>query len=504
MRDAQNLGDVVAAHDEDSSTVAVVDLRNPEEPVQVTHRDLARMAGGVAAHLAGRGLRPGERVGILALNRVEYLAAYFGAMLAGGVAVPLSIKLPAESLAYIIDDAGLRLAFVDAGRRHLVPPGLDVVDFDDPGPDGFAASVVAQEFAAVEPPDGAEAELLYTSGSSGRPKGVSLTHAGQLWALRTMAATRPAQRHTQILAQPLFHMNGLVTVALALLSADTVILQPAFAAGPYAAAIEHYAVDTVAAVPTMWVRTLREAEAGRADLSSVRTLTLGSAPTSDELIARTRALLPECRVSLSYGTTEAGPAVFGPHPDGLPTPPRALGYPLPGSDLRLVDGPSPDEGVLLMRNPAVMRGYHNLPERTSAVVRDDWYTSGDVMRRDEDGFYTFVGRADDMFVCAGENIYPGEVERLLERNPAVHQAAVVSLPDPERGRIPVAFVVPVDDRPLDAASVKEHALRHGAPHLHPRRVSFRPDLPLAGTNKTDRNALAQLAIELERTHGWSP
>ena len=135
------------------------------------------------------------------------------------------------------------------------------------------------------------------------------------------------------------------------------------------------------------------------------------------LYERIQQALPQVRITHGYGTTEAGPAVFGPHPDGLPTPPLAVGHPIDPSHVRLADGPNPDEGVLLMKNPAVLSGYHNLPEKSAQVLRDGWYYSGDVMRRDAQGFYYFVGRADDMFVCGGENIYPVEVEKLLELHP---------------------------------------------------------------------------------------
>ena len=196
---------------------------------------------------------------------------------------------------------------------------------------------------------------------------------------------------------------------------------------------------------------------------------------------------------LSYGTTEAGPAVFGPHPDGGPQPPMSLGYPLPGSEVRLVGGPSPDEGVLEMRNPAVMPGYSNLPELTEKVLNDGWYHRGDVMRRDTEGFYYFLGRADDMFVCNGENIFPGEVERVLDSHPGVLKACVVAADDEERGQIPIAFVVPRTGIEISEQDLKTHALAHGPAYQHPRVVKLVRELPLAGTNKIDRRSLAQEA-----------
>ncbi|PTN50891.1 AMP-dependent synthetase, partial [Achromobacter xylosoxidans] len=185
------------------------------------------------------------------------------------------------------------------------------------------------------------------------------------------------------------------------------------------------------------------------------------------------------------------------------SPALALGYPLDPAQVRLADGPGPDQGVLLMKNPAVLAGYHNLPEKSAQVLKDGWYYSGDVLRRDADGFYYFVGRADDMFVCSGENIYPVEVEKLLESHPDVRQSCVVPLADEERGHIPVAFVVRRDDSRLHADALKRHALEHGPAYQHPRRIRFVDELPWAGTNKIDRNALLLAARELEAQHAWT-
>lgn len=502
-----NLGDVLTAPPRIADRTAVIDLIG-EIPRRSTYRELDRLAGGVAVHLRERGLQPGDRVGIVSLNRTEYLAGYLGIMRAGMVAVPLSNKLPGHVLDAIVRDAELRLVLVDQERRDQLPGGCAVLDFDDPGPDGFARAVTPAAFPGIDPgPDGV-AQMLYTSGSTGMPKGVPLSHRGQLWALRALM-TEPLDEHdpeTTIIAQPLFHMNGIVVGSAALALGDTIVLQPRFRTDAYVAAIRDHQVSQVSAVPTMWSRAVHEALAGRADLGSVRSVSLGSAPTSAELISATRRLLPTAEVSLSYGTTEAGPSMFGGHPDGLPLPDGSLGYPLPCVQIRL-EGSDPDQGVLHTRTPAVMTGYHGQPERSDQVLDDGWYNTRDIVRRDEDGFYYFLGRADDMFVCAGENIYPGEVEVMLEQHPDIHQAVVVPLPDEDRGQVPVAFVVPRADQRLTAGQVKEFALENAAPHLHPRRVAFRQALPLAGTNKIDRKELAELARRFEHAatdeEGWA-
>lgn len=501
----KNLGDL-ADPGLPAELPAIIDLRQPAAPAHLTHGQADRLAGGVAAWLTARGLEPGARVAIAALNRAEYLIAYFGIMRAGFVAVPINIKQSQENIDYVLRDAGIALAFVDGPRRAAFEAAVPVLDFDDAGPQGFAAQIVPGAFAAVTPAPQDIAQMLYTSGSTGKPKGVPLTHAGQLWALSATAgpAAAAGKQARYLLAQPLFHMNGLFMAKRAFASNSLLVIQPSFDVTAYADALERYRITVLTAVPTMFARLVKDpALLQDRDLSALERVMLGSAPMTVALYERIQQALPQVRITHGYGTTEAGPAVFGPHPAGLPTPPLAVGHPLHPDHVRLADGPGPDEGVLLMKNPAVLAGYHNLPEKSAQVLKDGWYYSGDVMRRDSDGFYYFVGRADDMFVCSGENIYPVEVEKLLESHPDVRQSCVVPVADEERGNIPVAFVVRRGGSTLDADTLKRHALAHGPAYQHPRRIRFVDELPWAGTNKVDRNALLLQARDLEARQAWS-
>jgi acyl-CoA synthetase (AMP-forming)/AMP-acid ligase II len=214
-------------------------------------------------------------------------------------------------------------------------------------------------------------------------------------------------------------------------------------------------------------------------------------------MAALRTALPQAAISNAYGTTEAGPVVFGPHPRGLPQPELSVGYPHPKVALRLVDGDrrDADQGVLEMKCPALMLGYHNRPDVKPPLAADGFYLTGDVFRRDADGFFYFVGRTDDMFVSGGENIYPADVERMLERHPDIAQVAVVPIADEVKWRKPVAFVVLKSGRGLTQDDVKRFALAHAPAYQHPRFVWFVDELPLASTNKLDRAALKRMAEE---------
>jgi len=235
------------------------------------------------------------------------------------------------------------------------------------------------------------------------------------------------------------------------------------------------------------------------DLSAVEAVRMGSAPLTQALIDQAQAVFPKALITNAYGTTEAGPVVFGPHPKGIKQPSLSTGYPHPAAELRLVrdgriiEGADPEGGVLEMKCGAQMTRYHKLPEATAKVTTPDgFYRTGDVFRRDENGFFFFLGRADDMFVCGGENIYPGEVEKMLEKHPGIHQAAVIPVPDELKGHKPIAFVVRADGgAALDEKAVKDFALANAPAYQHPRRVFFVDEMPLAGTNKIDKRVLAK-------------
>jgi acyl-CoA synthetase (AMP-forming)/AMP-acid ligase II len=309
--------------------------------------------------------------------------------------------------------------------------------------------------------------------------------------------TADLERHRYLIAAPLYHMNALALAKLACAAHATVVLLPRFEAKAYVEAIGHYRPTWLTAVPPMIAMMLRERKTlGRADLSSVEFIRMGSAPVSASLMEATHKAFPKAKVTNAYGTTEAGPVVFGPHPKGLKQPDNSVGYKHPKVRLRLVDGKNKKatQGVLEMKCPALMNGYHKRP-KIKPFTKDGFYITGDVLRRDDNGFHYFVGRADDMFVSGGENIYPTDVERMLEKHPDVGQAVVLPVDDDIKGTKPVAFVIPkVGHKPTEKA-IKAYALENAPAYQHPRFVWFVDELPLASTNKVDRNALRKLAQE---------
>lgn len=463
--DRVNLGDLLPARG--PGDVVVTDLRDPAAARTWSPDEFAGTVRGVARALRSGGATRGDRVAILSDNRPEFLAAYLGIMQAGLVAVPVNFRLPRETVGYILADAGVRLVFTDGDRRDFVPAGMPCVGFDTAAgaAEPFADWLDPGAFTAVHPAAGETAKILYTSGSTGRPKGVPLAHDGQLWALGKYRSDTPERT---IVVAPAYHKNGLFFSMCALANGWPITSLPRFDARRYLEAVVRYRCTLLTGIPTMFALMARERDLlATLDVSFVTTITIGSAPLTDALLDTVARIFPNAGITNGYGTTEAGPAVFGPHPDGIPRPPLSLGYPLADIQWRLSGGPNPDAGVLELRTPALMEGYLHLPDVTAARIRGGWYDTGDVMRRDARGFFFFTGRADDMFVCGGENVYPGEVEKLLERCPGVAQAAVLPVDDEIKGAIPIAFVVPVPGGSLTEDAVKALRWRMAPPSATP-------------------------------------
>lgn len=498
MLETNNLGDIWPAAFEPDKP-ALIMVHGPESEAVITYRALKARSHAVARGLVRAGYKRGDRIAILAANVDDYLATYLGTMQAGCISVPVNWKLPPSALHHVLRDSDSLMVFADAERMASVPDGMKTVQFGD----SFEAFLDPGEFKPLAMAQGEVAMFLYTSGSTGNPKGVPLTHAGHGWVTVMRVKGAPdTHSHRALVAAPLYHMNALSSAKAVLYGGGTIIQLPVFTADAYIDAAARHKATWMTSVPTMMALVVQQAERIKArDLSSVKIVRMGSAPATQGLFNQIRALFPGVRITYGYGTTEAGPVVFGPHPEGKPLPDLALGYPisdpvrlrLEGDAANNIGAGQPHEGELLMACPALMPGYHKLAAKTAEVMTaDGLYRTGDVMRRDEDGFYFFVGRVDDMFTCNGENVYPGELEKVLENHPAIAQAALVPVPDDVRGNMPVAFVVKAAE--VDENAVKQHAIANAPAYMHPRRVWFVDALPLASTNKIDKKALTAEAL----------
>src|SRR5712675_2358208 len=361
-----NQGDAIS-RDVPRDALALIDAGGNGSERRYSYDDLRRLTGAIARGLLKRGLQRGDRVAILSANRAEYLLTFLGTMQAGLVTVPVNWKLPAETVAYIVEDSDSRLAIGDDTRLALAPNSIPKISFDK----DFAALLDEGPFTPAKMQPEEPALFLYTSGSTGRPKGVVLSHFSHLWAMASRARWPGPAGQRSLVAAPLYHMNGLASCQAIFSQGDAVVLLPQFTTRSYIETAENYKVDFLSSVPTMIAMMLREKELlAKADLSAVRVVRMGSAPLSQSLIDQAQAVFPKALVANAYGTTEAGPVVFGPHPKGLKQPSLSTGYPHPAVELRLVrDGKVvEDEGVLEMKCGALMTRYHKLPEATAKVM----------------------------------------------------------------------------------------------------------------------------------------
>jgi long-chain acyl-CoA synthetase len=494
----RNLGSIGGNY-RDQGHLAIIDLRDPDNPRQIDYPAYHAACDAVARGLVKRGFKPGARVGLLCSNRAEFLEIFYGVMRAGVVPVMMGILQPAETLAWIVQDASIELVFCETALREKLPKDVPVVVIDAKGDDSLDSLMDYGAFAAFKPDYDSTAFVAYTSGSTGRPKGALLSHRAHSWVAEMISTDRdfsPSDR--MVVAAPLYHKHGMNSIKCVLYGGSTVVLMPKFNARAYIEAINQYRITVVSGVPTMLAMMLQQRDllAGH-DYSFVRLATLGGAPASDELIDQVAELFPNAQINLIFGITETSAALLGRHPQGAERPRHSVGYPIAGNEFKLVGGEEPDFGTLHVRGPGMMSGYLNNPEQmTKRFDAEGWYNTGDILRRDETGWYYFVGRADDMFTSSGHNIYPAEVELMLERHADINQAVVVSAPDKIKHAVPYAFLVKRTGSALNEEDVKQHALQNAPPYQYPRKVIFVDVLPMNTVGKIDRRKLEAEAQRL--------
>lgn len=495
-----NLG-CIGTQFRDKGHLAVIDLYDPEHPREIDYPTYNANCDAVARGLLNRGLSAGDRVGVYCSNRLEFLEVFYGAMRVGVVPVMMGILQPADTIAWIVQDTDLKMVFCEAALQQNLPQGTLAVIVDADGEDGLSAF---KDFGAVEyfqPEYDSTAFVAYTSGSTGRPKGALLSHRAHSWVARTISQERFfCPDDTMIVAAPLYHKHAMNSIKCVLYGGSTVVLLRKFDARIYVDAINRYRATVVSGVPTIFAMILQQREllAGN-DYSFVRLATMGGAPASDQLIDSVAELFPNAQINLIFGITETSAALFGRHPENLPRPRHSVGYPVKGNEFRLVGGEDENFGVLHVRGPGMMSGYLNNPQEMARRFDEDgWFNTGDILRRDEHGWYFFVGRSDDMFTSSGHNIYPAEVELVLERHEDIEQAAVVPAPHEIKHTVPYAFVVMRAGSGMTEEDVKAHVLRNAPPYQHPRRVMFIDALPMTTVGKVDRRFLEAEARRIQK------
>jgi long-chain acyl-CoA synthetase len=485
---AKNLTDTTRAH---AGRVAV-----RVDDAAMTYRALDEASARVAGLLRERGLKPGDRVGLMMPNVAEVPVVYYGVLRAGGVVVPMNPLLKAREVAYYLGDSGAGLifawhAFADAARDGAEQVDAETIVVDGVGfPDLLASAT--PDFGVADTSDSGTAVILYTSGTTGHPKGAELTH-GNLISNTEVSRVDIVQAGPDDVifgGLPLFHVFG-QTVALnvAVASGACLTLLPRFDAAHALRIIAGHRVTVFEGVPTMYVALLHQPDRANYDTTALRMCISGGAALPVEVL---RGFDDAYKVPVleGYGLSETSPVASFNHP-GRVRKPGSIGTPIRDVRMRVVDGDDNevalgDVGEIVISGPNVMKGYWQRPEATAEAIRDGWFHTGDMGRVDTDGYFYIVDRKKDMIIRGGYNVYPREIEEVMYEHPAVAEAAVIGLPHASLGEEVAAAVALKPGAAATAEELRDYVKSQVAAYKYPRHVWFVESLPKGATGKIQK------------------
>lgn len=487
-----------------------------QDDAGLSYSELHNLTCRCVAALKASGIAKGDRVAFLGLNHIDYVILLIAALRIGAVTVAVNWRLVPREIAYIVQDAGARFlltqsAVLDNALAVRAEARLETILLSDgefEGRPAFRAWVQGfapdERVAALDPAD--VAVQLYTSGTTGHPKGALLTHGSLTASLsqgrkigEDWAAWWPSD--VSLVAMPLFHIGGTAWVMQTLNGGGTgvILAQPDVAA--IIATVQRHGITKMFAVPAVLNMILNHPDAAGADFSSMRVLPYGASPIPLDVLSRSMQMFPNAQFVQMYGATEtSGTIVYLPPEDhdvaGTPRM-KGCGKPFPDVELRIVgeDGQdrAPGEvGEVWVRAPLVMAGYHNLPEANAGAFVDGWYRTGDAAYRDADGYLYLYDRVKDMIVSGGENIYPAEVENALHHHPAVRDCAVIGVPDARWGEAVKAIVVTRAGESVSADDLIAFARTQIAGFKCPKSIDFVDELPRNPSGKVLKKDLRKL------------
>ncbi|CRK52754.1 Long-chain-fatty-acid--CoA ligase [Rhodococcus sp. RD6.2] len=492
---------------------------------RMTYAELDARSNRVANLLGARGVGPGDRVAMSLPNVPEFPVVYYGILKAGAVVVPLNTMLKGREIAYHLQDSGASAYFCAEGTADLpigeyaragvasastcrdlfvVSGDSDIVVRDGESSFEMALAEQSAEYtSALTGPDDT-AVVLYTSGTTGKPKGAELSHANMV--LNAVTANRifdsnPVRRDTALVTLPLFHSFGQTVVMNAGVAVGaTLVLLPRFEAGAALRLLVDEAVTVFAGVPTMYWALLGALDSPDCTVdvariaATIRCAISGGAALPVDILTRFAERFG-VQILEGYGLSETSPLALFSDPERDPRP-GSIGVPVWGIQARLVDDDwntvsgSDQVGEIALRGHNVMKGYLNRPEATAEVVRDGWFRTGDLARRDDDGFYYIVDRAKDLIVRGGFNVYPREVEEVLMSHEAVSLAAVIGVPHPSHGEEVKAVVILEPGSEIDESELIAWSRDRMAGYKYPRSIDFVAALPMTATGKILKRELA--------------
>jgi long-chain acyl-CoA synthetase len=459
----------------------------------LTYEQLHDAAAKVTALLSAAGIGPGDRVGLMLPNVPAFPIAFYGALGAGAVVVPMNPLLKGREVAYYLGDSGAKVIFAwnaAAGEaaKGAADAGAQLITVDEPDLSGALAGVTPQTSWADAAGDD-DAVILYTSGTTGTPKGAQLTHGGLSRNARLTSQTLLNNTPDDVMmgCLPLFHVFGLTCGLNATITAGgTLTLLPRFDPGKALEIIERDAVTIFEGVPTMYAAMLHHPAADPSHAASLRLCVSGGAAMPVEILRGFEAKFG-CIILEGYGLSETSPVASFNHPDKVRKP-GSVGTPVEGVELRLVgnDGatvPAGEVGEIAIRGHNVMKGYWGRPEATAEAIPDGWFRTGDLARIDEDGYYFIVDRKKELIIRGGYNVYPREIEEVLHEHPAVAEAAVIGIPHDSLGEEVGAAVALKPGATATPEELRAFAKERVAAYKYPRHVWLVAELPKGPTGK---------------------
>jgi long-chain acyl-CoA synthetase len=485
---AKNLTDTTRAH---AGRVAV-----RVDNAAMTYRALDEASAQVAGLFHERGRKAGDRVGIMMPNVAEVPVVYYGVLRAGGVVVPMNPLLKAREVAYYLGDSGAGLifawhGFADQARGGAEQAGAELVVVDGVSFPDLLASVTP-DFQVAGRDDEDTAVILYTSGTTGHPKGAELTHGNLISNTEVSRADIVRSGPDDVIfgGLPLFHVFG-QTVALnvAVASGACLTLLPRFDAAHALRVVAGHGVTVFEGVPTMYAALLHQPDRADYDTSSLRTCISGGAALPVEVL---RGFDEAFGVPVleGYGLSETSPVASFNLPD-RERKPGSIGTPIRDVEMMVVDEagdevPQGEVGEIVIRGPNVMKGYWQRPEATAEAIRDGWFHSGDLARVDSDGYFYIVDRKKDLIIRGGYNVYPREIEEVLYEHPAVAEAAVIGLPHQSLGEEVAAAVALKPGADITAEELRAYVKSQVAAYKYPRHVWIVDTLPKGATGKIQK------------------
>lgn len=462
----------------------------------MTYGDLDRAARGFARALQARGVQPGDHVAVMIPNVPQFPVAYFGILYARAAVVPLNVLFTADEVEYHLQDSQAKLLIAHSMFQAPAEAGAQRADVPIIWADGDGETV--NTLAAGDPIEGPvqtsaddTAVILYTSGTTGRPKGAELTHSNLLLNCKVVVPDMLPMGPDEVLLAtlPLFHSFGQSCVMNAAIAAGaSFVLLPRFTPQDALGLIQRHRVTFFAGVPTMYFAILGYPEADNYDASSLRTCVTGGAPMPVEVLNAFNSKYG-VEVLEGYGLSETSPVASFNRLD-KPRTPGSIGYPVWGVEMAIMDEqgnvlPDGERGEIVIRGHNVMKGYLGRPEATAEAIDDrGWFHSGDIgVRSETDGSFAIVDRLKDMILRGGFNVYPREVEEVLYQHPAVAEAAVLGVPHPQHGEEVKAVLALKPGQTLTEDEVIGYCKEHVAAYKYPRIVEFRETLPKGPTGK---------------------